>query len=318
MNTPFPREGILAALAIPSDARGRVLKKPLAAHLSWLREQGVHGVLALGSSGEFPRFSVDARKAALETIAELAAPLPVIANISDVRSQVVAELGRFARSLGLPGVGIMPPSFYPLSPADQLAFFLHAAEATQLPVMLYNFPELTGNRIAAETIAAFADRAPMAAIKQSGREFEYHRQLIEIGAEKDFSVFSGADTRLPEVFALGAHGCIGGLVNFVPEYMLSIHEHCRLGRAGEWETMAARMKEVGVIVDRLTFPLNVAAGVEARGFDPGEPKTVVSEESVAIYHGIVESLRDCFAVWGLDLVRGGRAASRLARKGNAA
>ena len=97
----------------------------------------------------------------------------------------------------------MPPSFYSVSDADQLAFFLHAADAAQLPVMLYNFPELTGNRIAMDTIAAFGDRAPMVAIKQSGREFEYHNELIALGREKGFVVFSGADTRLPEVFALG-------------------------------------------------------------------------------------------------------------------
>ncbi len=311
MKNPFPKEGILAALAIPSDARGRVLKRALASHLRWLRERGVHGVLALGSTGEFPRFSVDERKAALELIAELAAPMPVIANISDVRSQVAAELGRFARRLGLPGVGIMPPSFYPLSAADQLAFFLRAAEAAKLPVMLYNFPELTGNRIAAETVAAFADRAPMAAIKQSGGEFAYHKELIALGREKGFAVFSGADTRLPEVFKLGAAGCIGGLVNIVPEFMLELFDVCRLGRPGDPKPAAARMKEVGAILDRLTFPLNVAAGLEARGFDPGESKTVVSDESVALYREVMRALRARFAEWNLPIAAIAREGSRL-------
>ena len=82
-----------------------------------------------------------------------------------------------------------------------LEFFLRAAEAVDLPFCLYNFPELTGNRIGLETIAAFAERAPMAAIKQSGAEFAYHRPLIRLGHEKGFTVFSGADARLPEVFS---------------------------------------------------------------------------------------------------------------------
>jgi dihydrodipicolinate synthase/N-acetylneuraminate lyase len=299
MKTPFPRAGILAALAIPTGARGRVLKRALAAHLGWLRARGIHGVLALGSTGEFPRFTVEERKAILEMLAELAAPLPVLANISDIRPEAVAGLGRFARRLGLPGVAVMPPFFYPVSAADQLAFFEYAAEAAQLPVMLYNFPELTTNRISLDTIAAFADRQRMAGIKQSGAEFGYHTELIRLGSEKGFAVFSGADTRLPEVFKLGVAGCIGGLVNFVPELMVEQFRVFRQGLPGALEPTASRMREIGAAIDRLTFPLNVAAGLEARGLEPGLPKMVVSRTSRRIYGEIVAGLRARFAEWGL-------------------
>lgn len=280
------------------------MKRALATHIAWLRARGVHGILALGSTGEFARFSLEERKEILETVAELAAPLPVLANISDIRPRVACELGRFARKLGLPGVGIMPPSFYPVSPADQLAFFEHVAEAAGLPVMLYNFPELTGNRIAIETVAKFADRAPMAGIKQSGGEFSYHTALIQLGKEMNFSVFSGADTRLEEVFKLGAAGCIGGLVNFAPEPMLEIFNVVHKQAQGDAATAGERMRVVGAIVDRLTFPLNVAAGVEARGFEPGTPKTVVSPESARIYKQIVKDLRTQFKNWKLPLHTG--------------
>lgn len=300
MNPGFPSEGILAALAIPVDAQGRLMKRALAAHLSWLRARGIHGVLALGSSGEFPRFTVEERKEILDTVAELAGPLPVIANISDIRPEVVAELGAFAHKLGVAGVAVMPPSFYPVSPADMLAFFEYAAEAADLPVMLYNFPELTCNRIPLDTIAAFADRCPMAGIKQSGGEFGYHTELIRLGRQKNFVVFSGADTKLPEVFKLGAAGCIGGLVNIVPEMMIEQFNVFKKGQPGEYEPTASRMREVGAIVDRLTFTLNVTAGVEARGFEVGAPKMVVSGESQKIYDGVVADLRKRFAKWGLE------------------
>lgn len=86
---------------------------------------------------------------------------------------------------GSPAVALMPPPFFPLSQDDILAFFLHVAEAVDLPVMFYNFSELCGKRIDLATIAACADRAPMCAIKQSGGEFAYHRELIAIGREKN-------------------------------------------------------------------------------------------------------------------------------------
>jgi 4-hydroxy-tetrahydrodipicolinate synthase len=295
----FPREGILAALAIPVNPRGRLLKRAIASHLEWLRRCGIHGVLALGSTGEFPRFTLEERKAILEFAAELAAPLPVVANISDIRPQAVAELGRFAQRLGLPGAAVMPPSFYPVSDADQLAFFRRAADAAQLPMLLYNFPELTGNRISIDTVAAFANTARMAGIKQSGAEFAYHQELIRLGCEKNFGVFSGADTRLPEVFELGAAGCIGGLVNFVPEWMVEIFNVCRKGLPGNVNLSAERLRDTGAMMGKLTFPLNVAAGMEARGLDPGAPKTVVSSESTRIYRTLVNELRAAFKGWRL-------------------
>lgn len=287
---------------IPTDHDGQPDRASLETHIAWLRQRGIHGVLALGSTGEFPRIGLEQREATLELVAELAAPLPVIANVSDIRPKAVAQLGRRARALGLAGVAIMPPGFFPISQDDLLAHFLHAADTAQLPVMLYNFPELTGSRIGVETIAAFAGRARMAAIKQSGSEFAYHKDLIALGREQNFRIFSGADTRLPEVFALGANGCIGGLVNFVPEPMVRIFNCCKRGVAGDVESPLTQLREVGAIIDRLKFPLNVAAGMTARGLPVGEPKSVVSEASWQLYHGIVEDLRHRFGVWNIDAV----------------
>jgi 4-hydroxy-tetrahydrodipicolinate synthase len=290
---PLP-QGIFSAQWIPTDASGQVDRASLAAHIAFEKRAGINGVLALGSTGEFPQFSLEERKKVLATVVELAAPLTVYANITDIRPKAAVELGRFAKSLGVSAVALMPPVFFPVSQADMLAYFLHVAEHVDLPVMLYNFPELTGKRIDLPTVAAFADRAPMVAIKQSGGEFEYHKQLIPLGREKGFAVMSGADTRLPEVFKLGGAGCTGGLVNLVPELMVAIDRICRQGQPGDPTAAAAAMVELGRIIDQLTFPLNVAAGLEARGFKPGVPKTIVSGESRTLYAKIVAELGELF------------------------
>jgi dihydrodipicolinate synthase/N-acetylneuraminate lyase len=290
MKNDYRPSGIYSAQWLPTDAERRLDRAALAAHLAFERRAGISGVLALGSTGEFPFFSPDERKHALAAVAEIAAPLPVLANVTDLRPRVAADLGKFARSLGLPAIAIMPPPFFPASQADILAHFLHVADAAALPVMLYNFPELAGKRIDLATVAAFADRAPLCAIKQSGGEFSYNRELIALGREKNFVVMSGADTRLPEVFALGAAGCIGGLVNLVPELMVAIDRVHRQRLPGDATDAASAMRELGRIIDQLTFPLNIAAGLEARGFNPGAPKAVVSPESRALHAKIVAEL----------------------------
>jgi len=299
MTVSFPSGGILAALWTPLDARGKLLKSALTSHLTFLRERGVSGALALGSTGEFPRFTLQQRQELLAAVAESAGSLPVVANISSIRLDDAIALGKTARRLGMKGVSVMPPSFFPMSQPDILEFFLRTAEGVALPVGLYNFPELTGNRISLEVISAFAERASMAAIKQSGGEFAYHKPLIRLGREKGFAVFSGADTRLTEVFGLGAAGCIGGLVNIVPELMVNIYNCCQAGAPKAAAVDAARMKEVGQIIDQLTFPLNVAAGMEARGLEPGAPKTVVSAGSAKLYKMVAKELKRKFREWKL-------------------
>jgi len=301
MSKIYRPSGIYSAQWLPTDSAGRLDRASLAAHLAFEKRAGIDGVLGLGSTGEFPHFSPDERKHALAAIAEIAAPLPVIANITDIRPRAAIELGRFAKSIGLPAVALMPPIFYPMSQDDILAYFLHVAEAVDLPVMLYNFPELCGKRIDLATIAAFADRAPMCAIKQSGGEFAYHRDLIALGREKNYVVMSGADTRLTEVFGLGAAGCTGGLVNIVPELMLDIHRCSVAGRPADASVSAARMVELGRVIDQLAFPPNVAAGLAARGFAPGVSKSILSGKSQALSQKVETELRALFVEWGLAL-----------------
>src|SRR5690348_6895986 len=102
MTTIAAPSGIYSAQWIPTDAKGRVERAGLAAHIDFERRAGINGILALGSTGEFPFFTVNERRAVLTTIAELAAPLTVYANISDIRPRAAIELGLHAKELGLP------------------------------------------------------------------------------------------------------------------------------------------------------------------------------------------------------------------------
>src|SRR5690242_16208500 len=100
MHTSYRPSGIYSAQWIPTDAEGRIARASLARHLAFERRAGINGVLALASTGEFPHFTVDERKRAIATIVELAAPLPVIANVTDIRPRAAIEIGRFAKSAG--------------------------------------------------------------------------------------------------------------------------------------------------------------------------------------------------------------------------
>jgi 4-hydroxy-tetrahydrodipicolinate synthase len=258
----FRPEGIFVALWTPTDGAGRLLSDELACNVRFLLEHGVHGLMPLGSTGEFLHLTPAQRKALLKKVVRLAGARPVIANISDIRPGVVAELGRFASEIGAAAVSVLPPYYYQVSQDDLVEFFVRAGAAAKLPLVLYNYPERTGNRIELSTIAAVADRVSMAAIKQSGADFNYHVALVKLGKEKGFSVFTGADTRLPDAMALGAIGCISGLANAVPDILGEVFAATRAKDEKALRAATQRMTKIGAAVGVIPFPLNMAAAME--------------------------------------------------------
>lgn len=292
-------DGIFVALWSPTDADGRLRETDLTNNLDWLVEQGVHGIMALGSTGEFLHLEIEQRKRVLALAVANQDELPVLANISDLRPRVVAELGGFAREIGAAAVSVLPPHFYAVAQPDLVEFFVRAGEAAHLPLYLYNYPERTGNRLSLETIAAVADRIPLAGIKQSGGEFDYHRHLVQLGREKNFVVFTGSDARLPEAMALGVVGCVSGLANAVPEFMADIFEAIKAGTPEHVTGPVEFMRAMGILADQLEFPLNVAAAMQARGLAVGEPKAILSSTTRARYLKLVANFEHLYRAWKL-------------------
>ncbi|MBC2593392.1 dihydrodipicolinate synthase family protein [Ruficoccus amylovorans] len=294
-----PRRGLINALWTPTLADGSLDRPAIEAHLAFLRECGIDGVIALGSTGEFTRLDIPTRKELISLVAEQARPMAVLINVSDTRFDNVIELAAHAKTVGADGVALMPPSFFKLTPADVLEFLLRAAEKIELPVCLYNYPEVTNNRIDPCVIEAFADQVGMFGIKQSGAEFDYHHELAALAKKKGFTLFSASDRRLPEAFEIGAGGHIGGLPNFIPEIMRELYDACEAGDKAAIAQPLARMNAAIDAICKVPFPFDVAAGMEARGITPGAHKMPISPETQEKYRTAVEACRKLYAEWGL-------------------
>ena len=292
-------EGLYCALWTPTNQAGELDESALRFNLGFLQNRGLHGLLVLGSTGEFPHLDIEKRKRVMQQVAALADPLRVIINISDLRPRVVADLGAFARDSGASAVTLLPPWFYPIAQEDLVEFFVRGAEAARLPLFLYNFPERTGNRINLDTIAAVADRVPLAGVKQSGSEFGYHTELAKLGRQKGFVVLTGSDTRLREAMALGASGCVSGLANAVPDLLAQSWLETRNGSVLE-HSAAEKLAELGRRIQTVNFPLDVAACMEARGLQVGATKSVVSAATADRYTRLVMDLRSLFQDWKLQ------------------
>ena len=297
----IPLEGIFPALWTPTNENGELLAEEFKSNLEFILNSGAHGSMALGSTGEFIHLRTPERKKILEKVVELSGNKPVIANISHIRPADVFDLGRHARAAGAYAVALLPPWFYPLSPDDLAEFYARAGQAAQLPMVLYNFPELTGKKLELETIRRIDDLFPIAGIKQSGAEFGYHAPLVQLGRERDFVVLTGYDTRIAEAMEIGVTGCIGGLGNVAPELMAEIFSAVAAGVPARAALATERMAELGRRIGGITFPLNIAAAMEARGLKPGVPKAVVSAETRKQCRQLTGELRELFQEWKLSV-----------------
>src|SRR5690606_12449547 len=147
------------------------------------------------------------------------------------------------------------------------------------------------HRLSISTIATVCARVPVVAVKQSGDDFEYHRELAQLGHEKDFVLITGSDTRLFEAFAMGARGLISGLANAVPEWMAGLFQAALRGDPESTVPDAVKVRELAACVNALPFPLNVAAALEARGRPIGEFKQALSADTLARFGEIVIQAR---------------------------
>jgi 4-hydroxy-tetrahydrodipicolinate synthase len=292
--------GLFAALWSPADAQRGILTGPLADQVRFLHGIGLDGLMVLGSTGEFVHLELPARKTILRAAAEAAQGWPIIANCSDVHPSAVAELGHYARHLGIAAVAILPPWYFALKGEDVSEFLVRGAEAAGLPLVLYNYPERTGHRLSLETIAATCDRVPVVALKQSGDEFEYHRPLAELAREKGFVLITGADTRIEEAFELGATGVVSGLANAVPEWVLASFQAARQRDGPGSASAREQLRKVTACLSELEFPIDVAAAMLARGRPTGELKQVLSPVSRVRLETAIRRLRGVYKDAGLE------------------
>jgi 4-hydroxy-tetrahydrodipicolinate synthase len=241
---PAP-SGVIVALLTPVDPAGRVDRKSLERLVESVIAGGVTGVSPLGSTGEGYSLDLEQRLAVVDAVAG-AVPegTPVIPGVfAHNRDQAAAEISAYAER-GATAVLVAPPCYYPLSAAEQEAYFSQLADVAELPVVLYNIPVFTKVQIAPAVAASLASHPRIAGLKDSGRDFGYATELLDMVTAADFSVLTGTDSMLVAYMLAGAQGTICASANLVPELVAAVYHAVRAGRLDGALRHEARLREV--------------------------------------------------------------------------
>jgi 4-hydroxy-tetrahydrodipicolinate synthase len=265
--------GVIPALLTPVGPAGQVDHAALGQLVRRLVERGVTGLSPLGSTGEGYSLSLEQRLAVTGTVAGLVpAGMPVIPGVfAHNPGLAVAEISAYAAH-GATAVLVAPPAYYPLSAAEQQGYFARVADASALPVVLYNIPVFTKVVIAPPVVAALAAHPQVSGIKDSSRDLGYGTDVLDAvaaaGAD-DFSLVTGTDSMLVEYMLAGAQGTICANANVVPELVLAVYEAVRAGKADEAVAHERRLRAVQAALRTGTSPAAYKAAIAALGI--GEP-----------------------------------------------
>jgi 4-hydroxy-2-oxoglutarate aldolase len=266
-------DGILPPIATPFSGDDVDLKGLRANVDRWMRT-GLRGLVVLGSNGEAPLVSEDEAVRIVGTAREGVPPdCLLIAGTGRQSTRGTIAATRAAAAAGADGVLVLTPSFYKTQMSgDALDRHYRAvADASPVPVVLYNFPAVTGVTLPMHSVQKLAEHPNIAGIKESSGDVGATGEYVAT-TRGDFRVVVGAAQSLYASLLVGADGGVVALANVIPELCVRLHA---LTRNGQHEEALALQRAILPLSRAVTATYGIAglkAAMEIAGYVGGPPR----------------------------------------------
>jgi len=222
-------EGIYAAMVTPLNRKLKVDGNGLKYEVDFLIANRVHGLVILGSVGEFPYITVEEKKRIIDIVVEQTkGRVPVIVCTSSMGTDEVILLSKYAKDSGADGLMVTLPVYYPLSDEDIFNHYYTISKAVNLPILLYDFPSLTHLDMSPELISRLSSIDNVVGIKVTAAA-EKAEEILKTVKKQSFSVFTGTSFLLLRVLQMGGVGVIDPIPCIAPRDVISIYESFKIG-----------------------------------------------------------------------------------------
>ncbi len=236
----------------------------------WMRTR-LRGVLVLGSNGEAALLDDDESDRAVAA-ARTGVPADrwLLAGIGRESTRATVHAARRAAALGADGVLVRTPSFYKgQMTADALvAHFTAVAEASTIPVLLYNLPNVTGVPLTPAIVGRLAEHPNVAGIKETSPDLERLGQFAAL-ASTSFTVLCGWAPVAAPAFVAGAAGAILAVANVLPDACVDLLDHVSAGRLDEALRLQRRLTPLAQLVTSVHGVAGLKAALEYVGYHGG-------------------------------------------------
>jgi 4-hydroxy-2-oxoglutarate aldolase len=237
--------GIFPPIATPFDHHGDLYKIKVQHNIEKWNRTGLAGYVVCGSTGESVYLTTEEKIRLWEWVAEYSAPEKLLlagTGAEGVRETI--ELTNRAANIGYKAAMVRTPFYYKnlVNRADaQMLYFRAVADASKIPLMIYNWPQATGIDIMTDAVAELSHHPNIIAIKESSGNLEKVMQMIR-EVKQGFQVLTGSAPTLAPSLAIGAVGAVLAYANAAPYSTISIYEAHRTretAAALDWQNRIA-------------------------------------------------------------------------------
>ncbi|HXG57350.1 MAG TPA: dihydrodipicolinate synthase family protein, partial [Vicinamibacterales bacterium] len=267
--------GVFPPMSTPFDDDGEVDPSAIASNISRWMKTGLRGVVALGSNGEAPLLDekesdivIGAAREALDHARLL------IAGTGRESTRATIQASRRAASLGADAVLVRTPSYFkPRMTADALvAHYTAVADAVPVPVILYNYPALTGLTLTQDAIGRLARHANIIGIKETSTDAAQIAAFVDVSAAEEFAVLAGSAPGFYAALCLGARGAILAAACVVPRMCVQLFDAFHAGDQAQARTLQRRLIPIAQAVTTGHGVPGLKAAMELAGYIGGKPR----------------------------------------------
>jgi len=249
--------GVFPPIPTPFDAQGEVALGALVENLEHWNAYDLAGYVVLGSNGEAVYLTGQEKLHVLETARRaIPADKRMIAGTGCESTRETIALTRQAAQVGADAALVLTPYYYgsKMTPDSLVRHYQAVADASPIPILLYNVPGFTHVDVDAATIARAAQHPNVAGIKDSGGNLAKLADVVRLTGS-DFQVLAGSAGFFLAGLAVGAVGGVLALANVAPQQCIDVY---RLFQAGQWEEAAELQRRMVPVNAAVTARFGVA------------------------------------------------------------
>ena len=284
-------DGVLPPIPTPF-ADDRVDVAAMASNVERWMATRIRGVVVLGSNGEAPLLDEAESDAAIAAARErIPSNRLCLAGTGRESTTAAVRAARRAADLGADAVLVRTPSFFkPLLTAEAfVAHYTAVADASPVPVVLYNFTAMTGVTLGLDAVAVLAEHPNIIGMKESGSDLKFLTALID-RTPGDFAVLAGSAPVFYASLLVGAAGGILALASVAPDLCVELYDRVRAGRLADARDLQRRLTPLaGLVTSKHGVP-GLKAAVSLLGFAAGDPRPPLRPAGAAAVAEIRQAL----------------------------
>ena len=258
-------EGMATAIVTPMTADG-IDYEALGRFIDFQIESGINAIVVMGTTGENATIEYTDQKEIIRyTVERVAKRVPVIAGTGTNNTDHVLHNTRNACEVGADAILVVTPYYNKATQNGLYTHFKTIADASTVPVILYNVPGRTGCNLLPKTVARLAEHPNIVAIKEATGNMAQTVEILHLCGDK-IDVYSGEDALTVSMMAMGGKGTISVLSNVVPAQAVAMTDACK---AGDFQAAAKMQCDLLPLINALfseVNPIPAKAAVSAMGF----------------------------------------------------